>query len=287
MKLNSIKNKKFTDYFYKNVSSKYDIKVIHEINNSCLGKLFVFGGAIRSYYLGENFKDIDYKLVVKKGSFIDSIKCVESILDKKNISYSKWIIEKNVANISFQVQSYESKLNKIDIEIIFVTYDKNPLDTFLNHFSINSLNWDINNNNLYYIGDGLKDLENRVVKLNQRADIDSSNFLFFRSIYLSIKSGFEIDKDTLKILLKDRKRIERALMFFLKSDNKTQGLFYFNQIFGARKIDPELYDQLMTKYSVFSYLEFLVENYPKLIRRKLKELSINENDYFFGSLSIK
>jgi len=279
------RNIQFLKFIENEFYVKYKLNFIDTINNKCNGHLFIFGGVIRSFYLNSTSDDIDYKLVVSRKEFLNTIEIIKHFLKEEKISFKMMKVSDVLEVFSFI--AYSKTNNKfIPIDLTIVTYKKNPRDVFSATFSLNTIHWDIKNEKLFSFENGFDDLENNNITLTDSySDIDDL-YIYFRAIYLAIKTKSKIDRTIFKNILLRRSKMGRVLIDIIKDDNHLRSKFLFKQVFGARKINPKIYDRLMKKLGIFSLLKKFLKYKKGSLKHRLTDLEINPQDYFFGELSL-
>lgn len=168
-------------------------------------KLYVVGGYIRDSLLNIKNYDIDLTSALLLGE-------VEELLQNTNFSIkitnkqfgTAKIIGKNQTYeyCSFREDFYSSGGKHSPKKIAFVTLLEQ--DAKRRDFTINALYFDIINNKIIDVFDGLNDIKNRLIKAVPPAEniLSNDGERLLRMAKFKAKLGFEIDKNTLNCAIK-------------------------------------------------------------------------------------
>ena len=168
-------------------------------------KLYVVGGYIRDSLLNIKNYDID----ITSALLLDE---VEELLQNTNFSIkitnkqfgTAKIIGKNQTYeyCSFREDFYSSGGKHSPKKIAFVTLLEQ--DAKRRDFTINALYFDIINNKIIDVFDGLNDIKNRLIKAVPPAEniLSNDGERLLRMAKFKAKLGFEIDKNTLNCAIK-------------------------------------------------------------------------------------
>ncbi|WP_134113871.1 CCA tRNA nucleotidyltransferase [Hypnocyclicus thermotrophus] len=179
---------------------------------------FLTGGYIRDYFL--EIKEKDYDIEVYNITFNDLYSLLKSLYPKTKIVGKKYpIILLDNIEISTNNNIYNS-INRRD-------------------FSINSIYYNLKTNKFIDFSNGLIDLKNKIIKLNNLDNIKKDPIRIFRAVYLYSKYNFHIDSKTAKTiknsvqLIKTEKK-ERIFNEFEKIfnnvDNISKAIKYLNDL---------------------------------------------------------
>jgi len=174
---------------------------------------YVIGGFVRDMYLRRPSKDID---IVTLGSGIQLAENVANRLKPRpKVAVFKNFGTAQLKYRSFEVEfvgarkeSYRSDSRKPVVENGTLEDDQNRRD-----FTINALALGLNRHNygkLIDPFDGLKDLENKIIRTPLDPDITFSDdpLRMMRAIRFSSQLGFEIEVETLRAIAANRERIK-------------------------------------------------------------------------------
>ncbi len=197
------------------MKQKLQLKIFHEIAETADEmqlETYVIGGFVRDIYLNRKSKDID---IVTVGSGIELAKKIAGKLKNKphvNIfkNFGTAMIKYKNLDIEFvgaRKESYQSESRKPIVENGTLEDDQNRRD-----FTINALALGLNKSNFGLLVDpfnGLEDLKNRIIRTPLEPDITFSDdpLRMMRAIRFSTQLGFEIQKETLQSITKNRERI--------------------------------------------------------------------------------
>lgn len=219
------------------------INIIKDICKRCGIKAYVVGGAVRDGILGRSIKDIDICVDKDPKIIIDNLSFV-----KKYEYYSQ-----------FQTSTIEFN-NGIVIDLIRCrkeTYEKNgslPIvepssiedDLFRRDFTINALAYDIINNEVIDLFNGLLDLKNKQLKKIHNNSYAEDPTRIFRAVKYSVRYGLElydkneiivsIDKGYINTISSDR--IIKELFLICREDNWVENFALCNEL-GVLKLRTE------------------------------------------------
>ncbi|MTK12296.1 MAG: CCA tRNA nucleotidyltransferase, partial [Clostridiaceae bacterium] len=217
------------------------INIIKDLCKSCDIQAYIVGGAVRDSILGKSTKDID--ICINKDPKI--------VID--NLSF----VKKYEYHSQFQTSTIEFN-NGIVIDLIRCrkeTYEKNgslPIiepsciedDLFRRDFTINSLAYDIINNEIIDLFNGLLDLRNRQLKKIHSNSYAEDPTRIFRAIKYSVRYGLElqdkneiirsINKGDINTISSDR--IIKELFLMCGEDNWIENLALCNEL-GVLKLE--------------------------------------------------
>lgn len=253
--------------------------------------LFVVGGAVRSFVMSDNIKDIDLVIDLPDGG----------------IRFGRWIQEnghthKTVVEYErFGVTMFHlDAFPEEDIECVYTRCEKyldrssrNPEtefgtleeDAFRRDFTINSLYFNVSNGEILDLtGKGREDIENKVVRVTSNPDIifDDDPLRILRAIRFSARFGFEIEEATLqgmkehahRLPMLSQERVTDELSKMLVSDRPVQAMKLLEQIGALQFVLPEFVETVDMKQNKFHDSTVWEHTLKVLGNVKSKELSV-------------
>ena len=258
------------DYFNNKIPSL--IKNCNQIvkENSDIKAIYIVGGTIRDIL--SNIKpsepDIaiagDYKkfsiLLSKiyngKVNFHPQFLSAQIILSKPNFK-EEFHIDVNC----LRTEKYHSAGNFPEIK----KTEDIERDLIRRDFTVNSIALEISNNKLSLIDpfEGLKDIKDKTIKILHNKSFVDDPTRIFRAINYKFKNGFEIDKETLKLMKISIKDIKNISQYRIKKEIR----IFFNSIVDIHKI--EFAEKLHLFEEISKDLEIITINRLKLSRLKI------------------
>lgn len=168
-------------------------------------EVLIVGGFIRDYLL--NIKSNDYDLVVSA-----PLECIEALFfDVEYIYYRglKTTLKVNYKGVSVEVSSYRKEIYGNDFSSLkYIKANTFKEDTQRRDFSINALAYDVYTNQLYDYCNGLKDINDKIIRSindpNIRFKEDHSRIL--RALRLSSTKNLVIEDKTKTAILNNYKK---------------------------------------------------------------------------------
>ena len=199
---------------YKSALNTKIFEVISQASQELNIDSYVIGGFVRDLLLERDFKkDID---IVAVGSGIELALKVSELLPKKPKvqvfkTYGTAMLRFEDTEIEFvgaRKESYHFESRNPVVENGTLEDDQNRRD-----FTINALALSLNSKNFGELSDpfnGLKDLENKIIKTPLNPDITYSDdpLRMMRAIRFANQLGFEIEKNSLDSITKNAERIK-------------------------------------------------------------------------------
>jgi len=186
-------------------------KIISETAAEMSVSAYVIGGFVRDLFLNRTSKDID---IVVTGSGIELAENIGKKIDKEVIvfknfgtamlRYGDW----NIEFVGARKESYDRNSRKPIVENGTLEDDQNRRD-----FTINAIAISLQKNNygeLIDPFDGIKDIENKILKTPLNPDITYSDdpLRMMRAIRFATQLNFTIEKNSLDAIHKNHERIK-------------------------------------------------------------------------------
>lgn len=221
-------------------------------------EIYLVGGAVRDILLNKETKDFDFVIGKVEAKELEKFLSKEGRIN---------LVGKSFGVFKFVPDSNEEKIDAFDIALprtehagmsggykdFEIQSNKDlPIEDDLGRrdFTINALAWDIKNQKIIDQFDGLKDLENKIIRAigdaSQRFQEDYTRML--RAIRFSCQLGFTIEGKTLKVIKQKADKIstistERIYEEFIKiimSDRAEEGIRMMQEIGLLKILIPEL-----------------------------------------------
>lgn len=199
---------------YKQALNKKIFSIVSEASAETGVKSYVIGGFVRDFFLKRDYqKDID---IVAAGSGIDLALAVsEKLPGKPKVqvfkNYGTAMLRYKEIDIEFvgaRKESYAPESRKPIVEGGTLEDDQNRRD-----FTINALALSLNPDDLGDLidpFDGMKDLENKIIRTPLDPDITYSDdpLRMMRAIRFATQLGFTIEAESLKAINRNKERIK-------------------------------------------------------------------------------
>lgn len=234
------------------------------------GRVFVVGGSVRDFLMGNTIKDIDVAVDIKNGGIEFANFCM-----KKGLLIRDPVIFERYGVASFRFKSFPNE----DIECVMTRGEKysdknsrNPETVFAGieddcirrDLTINALYYNISTGEIIDMVGGQKDIENKVIRTtNENPDIvfDDDALRILRCIKFSVRYGWEIEPktyesmkryvDRLEIISKER--IKDEFNKILLSDNASMGIRTLCDIGAMKYIIPEVDEMIGMEQNAFHF----------------------------------
>lgn len=170
--------------------------VINTIKSLCIReniKAYVVGGAVRDSILGKNIKDIDICVNENPRNIIDNLSNI-----KEYEYHSQFQTAAIKFNNNIMIDLIRCRKETYEREGALPTVEPSNIEDDLHRrdFTINALAYDIVNDKIIDLYDGLKDLKNKQLKKIHMNSYVEDPTRIFRGIKYSVRYGFELyDKE--------------------------------------------------------------------------------------------
>ncbi len=263
--------------------SKFSIGWLVVGINRFNGRGLLFGGAIRYFLIGEKLSDLDIKILLPQNKIQSFIIWLKNELTDRQIIWHEISIGTERLVFSIELGNDDDKFN-IDLVIPLGVHGLfNALNAT---FAFNSLHQDIKTNLFFGFSQAWSDLDKNEISLVHKYTSSNQYYLYFRAIYLVFKTKFSLEKDLIKKLWSNKNKLLTVLNDFLIEDNPIVAKFLFMQVFAPRAINATLYDRILKKLGIFGKIQTFLRTNRKMIIKKLLQLKITKEKFFFGDLNL-
>lgn len=287
--------------------TKQVVELLQANNINC----YIVGGYVRDSVLGIESKDIDIEL---HNTTIDQAYEIVSSVTAANIYGSFGVIALENYNTEFAIARTETKVGDLhtDYQVEFITNGDLKLAASRRDFTINSLMYDMQSNQLLDFYGGLTDLENKVLRHVSSA-FSEDPLRVLRGIKFITRYNLEMAKETDELCVEVAKqltylptsRIEAELNSIFKNDCQKYGLKlltkYLYIIFNSLEVEADygdnkalnqiLFFKQFTNYEQvlnFCYenkktkkdLKFIIDNYQLI--KSVEDLKGNDQYELFN-----
>jgi poly(A) polymerase/tRNA nucleotidyltransferase (CCA-adding enzyme) len=200
------------------------ISILKEICRKTNIKCYIVGGFIRDFFLGVKNYDIDITI---EGNGIEFAKVLNKYINGILRVYNKFKTASITAeNYIIDIASARCEYYKYPAALPVVKFSDIKEDIARRDFTINMLAYDVLNDAIIDYYNGLKDLQNKVIRvINDKSFIDDPTRIF-RALRYSGRYGFKIDDKT-DILIK--KAVNGGFIKKLSNDRIINEIFLFLQ----------------------------------------------------------
>lgn len=225
------------------------------------------GGCVRDYLMGREINDIDMCTNAKPQ---DIIKIFNRIIP---IGIEYGTVHVLIGDKEFEITTYRKDGIYINARKPEKVHFVSELEEDLRRrdFTINAIAYNQNDGIIDKFG-GQKDIEDKIIRCvgepNERFKEDAIRML--RGIRFASKLGFDIEKNTLNAIIKNRELINKISKDRIR--NELNGIFISNNLKTGMKylIDTKLYDILFDKlYDTY-------EEQYRIITRRIENLNLIE-----------
>ena len=248
--------------------SRYYSSVIK--NTIYEGRVFTVGGSVRDFVMGNKIKDIDIVVDIANGGIDFAHFCMN-----KGLLMREPVIFERYGVAAFRFKSFPDD----DIECVMTRGEKYPdrnsrnpetvfagieEDCIRRDLTINALYYNISTGEIVDMVDGLKDIEDKVIRTtNKNPDIvfDDDALRILRCVKFSVRYGWEIEHKTYESMKKyvdrleiiSKERIRDEFNKILLSANATMGIRTLCDIGAMKYIIPEVDEMIGMEQNAFHF----------------------------------
>ena len=234
------------------------------------GRVFTVGGSVRDFVMGNKIKDIDIVVDIANGGIDFAHFCMN-----KGLLMREPVIFERYGVAAFRFKSFPDD----DIECVMTRGEKYPdrnsrnpetvfagieEDCIRRDLTINALYYNISTGEIVDMVDGLKDIEDKVIRTtNKNPDIvfDDDALRILRCVKFSVRYGWEIEPKTYESMKRyvdrldiiSKERIKDEFNKILLSDNATMGIRTLCDIGAMKYIIPEIDEMIGLEQNAYHF----------------------------------
>ena len=235
-----------------------NVKCLFEVFKSCNKKLYIVGGAVRDYLLGNESYDYDFTTDATPDEIIEILHDYQLDTYQKDLGSVKVHLGNNIYEITTMRKEYGVTNYRYPEKVIFVNDLKD--DVLRRDFTCNALGYNPDEGVVDYIN-GINDIRNKLIKfiIDPSESISLDPIRLIRALRFSKTLGFDIDENTYSIMSSNAFKVS-----FL-------GVIRFNELFRLLSIDDS-YEFIKKHFTIYAAA------YPEInqdIFKKLLDSNIN------------
>ncbi len=183
--------KSFPNFFSQTDShTLQNIKTVTEyLRQHYHAKCYIVGGAVRDRILGKVCKDYDIECF---GISIDDFEKAMEHLGAQGVGKSFFVYKYHDLDISLPRTEQKVSKGHRGFEVSLATEEKEA--SRRRDFTINALMYDIQNERILDFWDGLKDLENKIVRVVDERSFVEDSLRVLRAMQFAARFGFKVDE---------------------------------------------------------------------------------------------
>lgn len=244
-----------------------DIKTVTEyLREHYHAKCYVVGGAVRDRLLGHGCKDYDIECF---GISVDDFESAMAHLGAQGVGKSFFVYKYHDIDISLPRREQKVSPGHRGFEVSLATEEKEA--SRRRDFTINTLMYDIENEQIIDYWNGLEDLKNRIVRVVDENSFIEDSLRVLRAMQFTSRFGFKVEERTCRlcqdILLDDlpKERIFKEFEKMFTGAYLHYGLYYLFALDIAQKLFHERIEK-----NAFLLLSRLLQKSQKNFEEKLK-----------------
>lgn len=222
-------------------------------------EVYLVGGCVRDYFLGNTPHDFDITTNAKSDELLEIFKDFK-LINNNGIKHNT--ISIYYENDVIEITSFKAKVDNPKI------YD----DLINRDITINAIAYDIDNGFINPLN-GIEDIKNKMIRVCNDNSFKDDYLRVLRALRFSSVLSFEIDEATRKLIYEDmyglinisKERINKELCNILLGDNVLHILLEYKEVFGI--IIPQLiplfnFNQRNKyhKYDIYTHTAYVVSN---------------------------
>lgn len=237
--------------FLEKFKEKYNLSFLDNLLLNKEVSVYVFGGAIRDIVLGRQWKEIDLRVIYDK-DWQERELFIETALAGYNLEGKSRIENLNLTVYRF-LPAGSSSDAPIDLSLVPTIKDNLP------DFTINSIFYNLANQEIIDAYKGLADLEGRLIRTVKDPDIQFKEepHMIFRALKFACQLDFEIEHKTLQAMIKNQGEVQTTFQFIKSNKEGILTELFLGNIFKGLKDDPKKYFTYLNETGVFAqFVEF-------------------------------
>lgn len=226
-----------------------------------IANVYVVGGTIRDAFLGKSMKDID---LIVEGLSLERIKDLLRQYGKVDIVGESFSVIKFRPS-GFQGEPYDIAIPRMDRKIgkghkgFEIITDNVDIITDLKRrdFTVNSIAVNIKDNKLVDPFNGIKDIDNKLLRATDETAFIEDPLRILRGIQFAARFNFSIESNTMELMKQNSKLIkeisgERIFDELMKILNKKGNTNLALSLLNKTGVDKALFDKEMLTYGIES-----------------------------------
>ena len=268
--------KPFPNFFPKtDPSILQDIKTVTDyLTQEYHAKCYVVGGAVRDRLLGYACKDYDIECF---GISVEDFESAMEYLGAQGVGKSFFVYKYHDLDIALPRTEIKVSEGHRGFEVSLATEEK--IASKRRDFTVNALMYDIENEQILDFWDGLKDLEEKVLRVVDESTFAEDSLRVLRAMQFAARFGFKVEEKSCtlcqNIALNDlpKERIFSEFEKMFRAEYLHYGLYYLMQL----GIFEKLFDARMER-GTFMQLSRVLQKYQGNFEHELR-------DYYFLFIS--
>ncbi len=172
-----------------------NIKTVTEyLTQNYHAKCYIVGGAVRDRILGDACKDYDIECF---GITIEDFESAMEHLGAQGVGKSFFVYKYHDLDISLPRTEQKVSKGHRGFEVSLATEEKEA--SRRRDFTINALMYDIQNECILDFWDGLKDLENKIVRVVDERSFVEDSLRVLRAMQFAARFGFKVDEESCRL----------------------------------------------------------------------------------------
>jgi len=188
--------KSFPNFFSQtNHDTLQNIKTVTEyLTQKYHAKCYIVGGAVRDRILGDECKDYDIECF---GITVEDFECAMDHLNAQGVGKSFFVYKYHDLDISLPRTEQKVSIGHRGFEVSLATEEKEA--SRRRDFTINALMYDIQNECILDFWDGLKDLEDKRVRVVDEKSFVEDSLRVLRAMQFAARFGFKVDEQSCRL----------------------------------------------------------------------------------------
>ncbi len=188
--------KSFSNFFSQtNYDTLQNIKTVTEyLTQKYHAKCYIVGGAVRDRILGDTCKDYDIECF---GITIEDFESAMGHLGAQGVGKSFFVYKYHDLDISLPRTERKVSKGHRGFEVSLATEEKEA--SRRRDFTINALMYDIQNECILDFWDGLKDLEDKRVRVVDKRSFVEDSLRVLRAMQFAARFGFKVDEESCRL----------------------------------------------------------------------------------------
>jgi len=188
--------KSFPNFFSQtNHNILQSIKTVTEyLTQTYHAKCYIVGGAVRDRILGDECKDYDIECF---GITVEDFESAMGHLNAQGVGKSFFVYKYHDLDISLPRTEQKVSRGHRGFEVSLATEEKEA--SRRRDFTINALMYDIQNESILDFWDGLKDLEDKRVRVVDERSFVEDSLRVLRAMQFAARFGFKVDEKSCRL----------------------------------------------------------------------------------------